>query len=299
MSRQVNAPMTEASRGIMSGTYGPLILAVRRCLVTVAYALKRVTQPIENYGVHPWRRAFTFVDKPKRLLITLAIILAVFLFSMVVFDKAATDAAVKLSSNVKDVFHFITDFGKSAWLLWPLGILFLLLAMLPQTLTPVSQAVVAALMVRVGFLFVAIGAPGLFASIVKNMIGRARPGVGGSVNPYLFDPFHWTPAFASTPSGHSTAAFAIVAALATLFPRARTALLIYGVLILVSRIVVRAHYPSDVFLGACTGIAGVWLVQRWFALQRLGFSVQPDGSLVQYPGPSWKRIKSVARELLA
>ncbi|MDO9412425.1 MAG: phosphatase PAP2 family protein [Pseudolabrys sp.] len=277
-----------------------LLAALRRCVINVAYAVKRVTQPIENYGLHPWRRGFTFVDQPKPLLIAIAIIAVVFVFGMFVIDTPATNAAARLPVAVHSFFNFITDFGKSAWFLWPLGILFLALAAVPRhTLTAMSQAVLASLMVRVGFLFIAIGAPGLFASIVKNMIGRARPGVGGSVNPFLFDPFHWTPAYASTPSGHGTAAFAVVAALATLFPRARTALLIYGVLMLVSRVVVRAHYPTDVFLGAATGLAGVWLIQRWFALQRLGFSVQPDGHLVQYPGPSVKRLKAVARELLA
>lgn len=277
-----------------------LLAVLRRCAVHVAYAVKRVTQPIENYGLHPWRRAFTFVDRPQPLLIAIAIIAVVFVLGMFFVDTAATNAATRLPHIFHSFFDWLTDFGKSAWFLWPLGIFFLLLAALPtERLTAMSQAVVASLMVRVGFLFIAIGAPGLFASIVKNMIGRARPGVGGSVNPFLFDPFHWTPAFASTPSGHGTAAFAVVAAFATLFPRARTALLIYGVLILFSRIVVRAHYPTDVFLGACTGLAGVWLVQRWFALQRLGFSVQPDGHLVQYPGPSIKRLKAVARELLA
>jgi len=195
-------------------------------------------------------------------------------------------------------FDFITDFGKSAWLLWPLGILFLILAALP-TVSAMSRAVVAALMVRVGFLFIAIGAPGLTASIVKNMIGRARPGVGGSVNPSLFDPFHWTPAYAGLPSGHATAAFAALAAIGTLFPRARTALLIYALMIAVSRVVLRAHYPTDVAAGALVGIVGALLVRRWFALQRLGFSIRPDGQLVQYPGPSLRRSKSVARALLA
>jgi len=41
------------------------------------------------------------------------------------------------------------------------------------------------------------------------------------------------------------------------------------------------------------------LVRRYFALRLLGFSVGPDGALHQFPGPSLRRIKSVARELLA
>lgn len=267
--------------------------------MTVGYALKRLTRPIQGYGAQPWRRGFPWFDDPQRLAIWAAIVVAVIVFGMIFIDAAAANATHRLAYAVVRFFDWITDFGKSGWFLWPLGLLFLALAALPQNLSAMSRAVLAALMVRVGFLFVAIGAPGLFASIVKNMIGRARPGVGGSVNPYLFDPFHWTPAYASLPSGHATAAFAALAAIATLFPRARTVLLIYALLILASRVVVRAHYPTDVALGALTGLIGVLLVRRWFALQRLGFSISADGRLVQYPGPSLRRLKSVARELLA
>lgn len=285
--------------GDVSGAGGATMVTLRRCAVTVALAVKRLTRPIRGYGAHPWRRGFPWLDEPQRLAIAAAIVVAVFVAGMMLIDAAAPPAAQRLPHGVVWFFDFITDFGKSAWFLWPLGIFFLALAALPRTLSAMSRAVVAALMVRVGFLFVAIGAPGLTASIVKNMIGRARPGVGGSINPYLFDPFHWAPAYAGLPSGHSTAAFAALAAIGTLFPRARTVLLIYALLIAASRIVVRAHYPTDVAAGALVGIVGVLLVRRWFALQRLGFSIRPDGLLTQYPGPSLRRIKSVARELLA
>jgi undecaprenyl-diphosphatase len=79
----------------------------------------------------------------------------------------------------------------------------------------------------------------------------------------------------------------------------RPILLIYALLICVSRVVVTAHHPSDVIGGGLMGIVGVMLVARYFAVRRLGFSVRPDGRLHAYPGPSWRRIKSVARELLA
>ena len=132
---------------------------------------------------------------------------------------------------VVSVFDEITDYGKSGWFLWPLGILFLLLAALPPVLTPFSQRVLASIMVRVGFLFTAIAVPSLFVTIVKRMIGRARPYVGGSLDPLLFDPFAWVPAYAGMPSGHATTAFAVMVAFGTLWPRARTVLLLYALLI--------------------------------------------------------------------
>ena len=118
-----------------------------------------------------------------------------------------------------------------------------------------SQRVLAAVMVRVGFLFVAIAVPGLFTNIVKHIFGRARPGVGGSVDPSLFSPFSWPAAYASLPSGHATTAFSVLVAFGSLWPRARTVLLIYALLIAASRIVVTAHYPTDVAAGALVGTA--------------------------------------------
>jgi undecaprenyl-diphosphatase len=281
----------------MSGPGGATAAALRRCGDTVVAATRRLTRPVDI------SRLFPFLNDPQRLAIMAAIALAVFVFGMVVIDAAVIRAVKHLPHPVVWFFDQITDFGKSGWFLWPLGLLFLALAALPRNLTSMSQAVLAALMVRVGFLFLAIGAPGLFVTTVKRMIGRARPLVGGSLNPYLFDPFNWTAAYASLPSGHATTAFSVLAAFGTLWPRARTVLLVYALLIAASRMIVTAHYPTDVAAGAVVGIGGVLLVRRWFALQRLGFAFDfapgTDGRLLQFPGPSLKRIKSVARELLA
>jgi undecaprenyl-diphosphatase len=286
--------MTTAN-GINPASESATASVLRRCAANVVIALKRLTRPARA----SLDRVFPWLHQPQRLAIAAAIALAVFIFGMVLIDAPVIRAVGHLPHFVVWFFDQITDYGKSGWFLWPLGLLFLALAALPRMLTPMSQQVLAAVMVRVGFLFVAIGAPSLFASIIKRFIGRARPGVGGSLNPYLFDPFHWTAAYAGSPSGHATTAFAVLAAFGSLWPRARTAFLIYALLIAASRMVVTAHYPTDVAAGALVGIVGVLMVRRWFALQRLGFAVQPDGQLRQFPGPSLKRIKAVARELLA
>ncbi len=221
------------------------------------------------------------------------------LLCMILIDAPVMRALGRLPGSINWAFDQITEYGKSGWFLWPTGLLFLALAALPAPMSKVSQAVLAAVMVRIGFLFLAIGVPGLFVTIVKRMIGRARPMVSGHIDPFLFSPFKWTAAYASLPSGHSTTAFSVLVAFGSLWPRWRTELLIYAGLISLSRIVVTAHFPSDVLAGALVGTVGSLMVRRYFALRRLGFSIGPDGALHQYPLPSSRRIKAVARELLA
>ena len=265
---------------------------LRRCAANVTTAFVLLVRPTRIHVRNPSPLA------PRWLATAAVLAIAVFLLVMVFADAAAINGVGHLPRWIVWCFDQITDFGKSGWFLWPLGILFLALAALPS-LPRVQQLVLTAMMVRVGFLFAAVGVPSLFDTIIKRMIGRARPLVGGSLDPYLFSPFKWTADFAGLPSGHATTAFAVLAAFGTLWPRARTVLWIYALLIAVSRVMVTAHYPSDVLAGAAVGVVGALLVRRWFALRGLGFSIAPDGTLHQKPGPSLRRIKAVARALLA
>jgi undecaprenyl-diphosphatase len=266
--------------------------AWRRCATNVGTALTLLVRPPR---IHPQESWLT----RRQLAIAAAVIAVVLLLGMSFVDAPMIHAARRLPRWVVSFFDAITDYGKSGWVLWPLGLLFLLLAALPPVLPRFARCVLAAIMVRVGFLFVAVAVPGLFVTTVKRMIGRARPVVNGGGDPFAFSPFIWRADHASLPSGHSTTAFAILVAFGTLWPRGRPLLVLYALMIAMSRIVVTAHYPTDVLAGAVVGTVGALMVRRWFALRGLGFSVGPDGVLHQYPGPSDKRIKAVARDLLA
>src|SRR5262249_47242477 len=148
-----------------------------------------------------------------------------------------------------------------------------------RELPHISRLVLAALTVRIGFLFLAIGIPGLFVTILKRIIGRARPLVVEDGGTLVFAPLVWRPEYASIPSGHGTNAFAAAVAIGTLWPSTRVAMWIYAVLIAISRVVITAHYPSDLVASAFFGIVGAFLVREWFAARRLGFAVTRDGAV--------------------
>ena len=226
------------------------------------------------------------------LAVVVALVLAVVVAAMFSLDTAASDWARHLPPSFRAVFEEITDFGRSAVFLYPLGVLLLLIAAFSSAALPrLAQGVLAALAARLGFLFIAIGAPSLFDTIVKRLIGRARPYVGGHDNPFLYHPFVWRPEYASMPSGHATTAAAAAMAIGAMWPRARPLMWLYALIILFSRIVVVAHHPSDVIAGALVGALGAMMVQRAFAARRLVFSAS---DLQPYPWPSWRRLKAVA-----
>ena len=266
---------------------------LRRCVGNIGTALVLVVRPPRPPRAHPWPVTW------QQAALAATIFVVLFIFGLVLLDAPVIRAVEHAQRWLVWCFDQITDYGKSGWFLWPLGLLFIALAALPATTTRMAQLVLATLMVRVGFLFAAIAVPGLFVTIVKRLIGRARPLVGGAVDPYLFHPFVWRADYASLPSGHATTAFSVLVAFGTLFPRARTVLWIYALAIALSRVMLLAHNVTDVFAGAVVGTVGTLMVRRWFGLRRLGFSIGPDGTLHQWPGPSLRRIKSVARALLA
>ena len=246
--------------------------------------------------VRPPRAKLPPVTASAIAAIVVALVVTVAL--MFVLDVPATDRARHLPSWVTAAYDQITDFGLSGWFLYPFGFILLCLAAVSSpTLSRPTQAVLAMLAVRFGFLFLAIGVPGLFVTIVKRLIGRARPyHTGNFDDPFAYRPFIWRPEYASMPSGHATTAAAAAIAIGAVWPGARGVLWFYALVIMLSRVAVLAHHPSDVVAGALVGVVGAALVRRWFAARRLLFSAV---DLRAFPWPAFRRLKAAAGEIAA
>ncbi|MCC6778537.1 MAG: phosphatase PAP2 family protein, partial [Hyphomicrobiales bacterium] len=234
----------------------------------------------------------------RRLTVVMTVAAVLALAAMLLLDAPAVGWAQRLPEPMTEMFDRITGLGKSVWLLVPIALGLGLLAALPLTrLSQMSRGVLAAIGLRLGFLFAAIALPGLIFTVVKRLIGRARPLVEGGADPFIYRPLRWHVEYASLPSGHATDAFAIAVALGALWPRARPLLWCYAAAIALSRVVLTAHFPSDVVAGAAVGALGALLVRDWFLARGLVFGAGPDGRVRPLPGPSLRRVKRVARQL--
>lgn len=261
----------------------------RRMYDNALHAVSMLLRPV-RIRTRPLWRAY------ERLAIGLVFAVVVLGGVMVFGDAPAIQAAKTLPRWFVDIFEDITDFGRSGWFLIPLGLALAAISVLACTALPrFAQAVLAMLAVRLGFVFMAIALPSLCATIVKRLIGRARPYVGDHLDPFLYSPLVWRSDYASLPSGHATTAFAALVAIGAVWPRLRAIMWFYAAIIAISRVVVLAHHPSDVVAGAILGAAGALLARDWFAARRLGFVIEADGRVRALPGPSWRRITKVLR----
>lgn len=193
----------------------------------------------------------------------------------------------------------LTDFGKDEYVLSTLGVLLIAVAVAAPALRGVPRATLLGLGTRLQYLFLSVMLSVAVGELIKWIVGRGRPFVGGKANAFNFQHFAGTEAYSSFPSGHSITAFALAFAVSAVWPRARGVMLVYALIIIATRLVLLAHHPSDVVAGALIGIIGTMFVRYWFAARRLGFAIQRDGSIVSLAGPSSERLKRVARGAFA
>jgi undecaprenyl-diphosphatase len=213
---------------------------------------------------------------------------------MVAFDQAEIQLMPARGTPGLWPIRILTDFGKDEYLLSVLGAALVVLALVAAGHHGTRRALLLGLGTRLQFVFLSIAVSAFVGEILKYVFGRGRPFVGGKANPFNFMPFDGTGAYASLPSGHAVAAFALAFAVSALWPRLRVFMFTYAIVILLTRLVLVAHHPSDVVAGALIGTVGAMAVRYWFAARRLGFAIRADGTIVPLAGAVSGRLKRVA-----
>lgn len=192
----------------------------------------------------------------------------------------------------------MTNFGKSGWILVPTGLAVVIgYGMDWEVWGRRRRIFVLRWMALLGFIFFSIAAGGLIADIFKFGIGRARPEHFQALGAFAFEPLH-NAGFASFPSGHATTVGGLFAAVALLLPRLRLPCLVLAVWFGCTRILVGAHYPSDVAAGLAWGAWFSYFSAMLFARHGIIFGYDANGWPVRRQGYRLLRSRRPRRRAL-
>ncbi len=107
------------------------------------------------------------------------------------------------------------------------------------------------------FMIAAMASSGIIGVAAKFVIGRDRPRFLFENAGATFHPFRMNTGDSSFPSGHAQSITSAMLALAVIYPPLRPAFLVCAALIAASRIIIGAHYASDVLGGVWLAVAAV------------------------------------------
>jgi membrane-associated phospholipid phosphatase len=180
---------------------------------------------------------------------------AILVVALVPLDPMLSQRAQGLPSAIVTFNERITDFGTFSWMIYGSGLIVILAYIARRVSRNETFAGRARTARRLSlYFFLTIGATSALVHLFKLIIGRARPELFTDLGAYSLTPFAYDNLYASFPSGHSAAAGAFFGAFSMLAPRLRPLFLIGALAIGASRVIVGAHYPSDVAAGLLLGL---------------------------------------------
>jgi len=183
--------------------------------------------------------------------------------------------------EVRAFFRAVTELGDSRWYLIPAAVLAgLCLLARAGVARPAARALLGWVARASLFVFASVAVSGIAANIVKAAVGRARPKLLDEGGVLTLSPLTLSGDLHSFPSGHSNTAFAVALALGFLAPRLRIPLLAAAFLVAVSRVVVGAHFVTDLVGGAALAIVTTYWLRNLCVDRGIVFAAQPDGRVL-------------------
>lgn len=207
-------------------------------------------------------KSLTFYDASgKDLLLFSLLVGAAVAAAYFNIDLPLAQAVKELPFQMVEFFQYVTVLGEATWSLIAAALLGLAARFLWRRDDWMRRSL---------FIFAAVASSGIVTDLIKWLAGRWRPKAYFTDQFYGFDLFGWGYEQTSFPSGHATTIWACGAALAILFPRWRLLWYALAILVSMSRVIVGAHYLSDVLAGAYVAVMTVLVLVRlrYFRLGR-------------------------------
>ena len=153
------------------------------------------------------------------------------------------------ATHLKKFFIKITELGDSLWY-FSTFLLILIISFIGKNLKIITVKSYLFLRNFSIFSLFYLLFVGIVTQILKHIIGRPRPNHADFQNNFDFNFFSTDASFHSFPSGHSSTIFTIVIILSLLVPRLKIFFIFFGFIIALSRVVVGAHYVTDIIAGS-------------------------------------------------
>ena len=202
-----------------------------------------------------------FQKEEKAVCIYLSLGVLFFLF----FDYSISKFFYNINSQTKSLFETLTHFGDSLYFFVPTILIWSVIKIIQNknkiilTISDISL-----------FIFFNILISGIAVQIFKHILGRPRPPLFHSNNLSTIDIFNFDSRWHSFPSGHTATIFAFIFCLIFLFPKIKNILITIAVVIASTRVIVGAHYVSDIFGGALVAyITSILLREKFFQKSKL------------------------------
>ena len=206
-------------------------------------------------------------SQEKRVSIYLLICALFFLL----FDYSIASFFDSLNYQTKSLFGTLTHFGDSLYffistiLIWALVKIIKSKNQITNTISEISL-----------FIFLNILLSGIVTQILKHIIGRPRPVLFNGFDLKSLDIIHFDSKWHSFPSGHSATIFAFIFSMILLFPKIKNILITIAIIIASTRVIVGAHFISDIFGGVLVAYLSSIFVSKKLASKKILFTTEDE-----------------------